>query len=50
MKDGGDIQNELLALTGQKTVPNIFVKKTHIGGCDSTVAKIKTGELQKMLQ
>ena len=37
-------------MTGQRTVPNIFVKKVHIGGCDSTVAKIQSGELQKMLK
>lgn len=27
----------LLEMTGQKTVPNVFVNKTHIGGCDKTL-------------
>ena len=28
---GAEIQNELLAMTGQKTVPNVFVNGKHIG-------------------
>lgn len=24
-------------MTGQKTVPNVFINKTHIGGCDKTM-------------
>lgn len=31
-QDGADIQQALFDLTGQKTVPNIFIDKTHIGG------------------
>eukprot|EP00977_Amphora_coffeiformis_P027976 scaffold34676_cov176-Amphora_coffeaeformis.AAC.5 len=30
--DGPKIQAELLRLTGQRTVPNIFVGGTHVGG------------------
>merc|ERR1712238_623433 len=26
MSDGGDIQSELLTMTGQRTVPNVFIK------------------------
>lgn len=36
-------------MTGQKTVPNIFIGGKHIGGCDKTVAMIASGELQKLL-
>jgi glutaredoxin 3 len=32
--DGDDIQDALADLTGQTTVPNIFIGKQHIGGCD----------------
>ncbi|KAI9310525.1 glutaredoxin, partial [Dichotomocladium elegans] len=31
-KDGDDIQKVLAELTGQKTVPNIFINAKHIGG------------------
>jgi glutaredoxin 3 len=30
--DGADIQRALQELTGQRTVPNIFINKKHIGG------------------
>jgi glutaredoxin-related protein len=49
-KDGADMQAALLELTGQKTVPNIFVRGAHLGGCDKTLEAIKTGTFQKMLK
>ncbi len=30
--DGADIQNALEEMTHQRTVPNIFIQKKHIGG------------------
>jgi len=30
--DGSDIQNALEEITGQRSVPNIFIAKKHIGG------------------
>lgn len=27
----------LLEMTGQKTVPNVFINKKHVGGCDNTM-------------
>ncbi|KAI9774407.1 MAG: hypothetical protein M1840_004301 [Geoglossum simile] len=32
VEDGADIQSHLANLTGQSTVPNIFINKIHIGG------------------
>ena len=49
MKEGAEIQANLLEKTGQRTVPNIFVKGKHLGGCDNTLAAIKDGSFQKML-
>jgi glutaredoxin-related protein len=48
--DGPDLQAALKVMTGQGTVPNIFVNGKHLGGCDSTLAAIASGELQKMLK
>jgi glutaredoxin 3 len=31
MKEGAEIQNALLDMTGQRTVPNIFVNGKHVG-------------------
>ena len=49
IKDGPAQQDALLELTGQKTVPNIFVDGSHIGGCDKTLALIAAGEFQKLI-
>ena len=47
--DGEEIQAALLRITGQKTVPNIFIKGTHLGGNDDLHSAHSTGALQKML-
>ena len=49
MGDGSDIQNELKNITGQNTVPNIFIAGTHIGGCSDLKAKVKSGVVQQVL-
>mmetsp|Transcript_34072 Transcript_34072/g.50571 ORF Transcript_34072/g.50571 Transcript_34072/m.50571 type:complete len:154 (+) Transcript_34072:95-556(+) len=49
MDDGGEIQDALEAMTGQRTVPNVFIKGKHLGGNDATQAAAKSGELQEML-
>lgn len=46
---GPDLQMALFKMTGQKTVPSVFVKGTHIGGNDDTQAAAKAGKLQEML-
>ncbi|KAJ1854086.1 Glutaredoxin [Coemansia sp. RSA 486] len=48
-KDGGAIQQALQELTGQRTVPNIFAKGYHIGGCDNTLAALKSNKFQEKL-
>ncbi|XVE54976.1 hypothetical protein DITRI_Ditri03aG0124500 [Diplodiscus trichospermus] len=47
--DGGDLQAALAEWTGQSTVPNVFIGGTHIGGCDSVMAKHQAGQLVKLL-
>lgn len=49
MDDGVDIQDALLTLTGQRTVPNVFIKGEHIGGNDACQAAAQEGTLQKKL-
>ncbi|OBS80167.1 hypothetical protein A6R68_21631 [Neotoma lepida] len=48
--DGANIQEVLTEISNQKTVPNIFVNKVHMGGCDRTFQAHKNGLLQKLLQ
>nr|ABK25518.1 unknown [Picea sitchensis]ACN40547.1 unknown [Picea sitchensis] len=47
--DGKEIQTALQEWTGQRTVPNVFIGGTHIGGCDDTVAKHNSGKLVPLL-
>ncbi|KAE9401450.1 hypothetical protein BT96DRAFT_602235 [Gymnopus androsaceus JB14] len=48
--EGGDeIQSYLAEKTGQRTVPNIFVNKQHIGGNDDTQAAYKNGKLAELI-
>ena len=39
----------LLALTGQRTVPNIFVLGKHLGGNDQAQDAARSGALKQML-
>ena len=49
-KDNGDaIQAALLEITGQRTVPSVWIKGKHIGGCDDTTAALGSGKLKEML-
>ncbi|XP_068598034.1 thioredoxin reductase 3 [Brachionichthys hirsutus] len=49
MEDGKNYQETLLEMTGQKSVPNVFINKTHVGGCDKTMQARKDGSLQQLL-
>ena len=48
--DGDAIQAALLEESGQRTVPNVFVKGQHIGGNDDTQAAVQSGKFQEMLK
>ena len=47
--DGPEYQMTLMQMTGQRTVPNVFVKGQHIGGNDDSQAAAKDGKLKEML-
>jgi len=46
--DGSAIQSSLAELTGQRTVPNVFIGGKHIGGCDDTLKLQAEGKLVNM--
>jgi len=48
--DGDAIQHELARMTGQRTVPNVFVHGKHLGGNDDTEAAARAGRLQELLK
>ena len=40
----------MMDATGQRTVPQIFIGDTHVGGCDDLIALDQRGGLVPMLQ
>jgi len=39
----------MMEITGRRTVPQIFIGQTHVGGCDDLVALDKQGGLLPLL-
>ncbi|MDO9091477.1 MAG: glutaredoxin 3 [Rubrivivax sp.] len=42
-------RQQMMALTGRRTVPQIFIGDTHVGGCDDLMALDQRGGLLPML-
>ncbi|MGE5793674.1 MAG: glutaredoxin 3 [Bacteroidota bacterium] len=40
---------ELQAKTGRRTVPQIYIGETHVGGCDDLYALDRAGTLESLL-
>jgi glutaredoxin 3 len=49
-EDGAELQAALAEISGQQTVPNVFIAGQHIGGCDATVAANNKGTLVPLLK
>jgi glutaredoxin 3 len=43
-------REEMIARSGRRTVPQIFVGEKHIGGCDDLIALDRSGELDRLTQ
>lgn len=43
-------RDAMIALTGRRTVPQIFIGGTHVGGCDDLMALDQRGGLMPLLQ
>ncbi len=43
-------RDHMMAITGRRTVPQIFIGETHVGGCDDLMALDKRGELMPLLE
>jgi glutaredoxin 3 len=50
VEDDPKFREEMVARSGRRTVPQIFIGDKHIGGCDDLVALDGTGELDRLLQ
>ena len=49
MDDGADIQEALSEISGQKTVPNVFINGKHLGGNSETQEANSSGKLDELL-
>ena len=45
-----DERARMMEITGRRTVPQIFIGNTHVGGCDDLVALDQRGGLAPLLQ
>ena len=46
--DGRAMQIAFMQMTGERTVPNVWLNGKHIGGSDDTVAAIRNGPFQNL--
>ena len=42
-------RDRMIELTGRRTVPQIFIGQTHVGGCDELIALDRIGGLAPLL-
>lgn len=40
---------EMMEKTGRRTVPQIYIGDTHVGGCDDLIALDQAGELARLI-
>jgi glutaredoxin 3 len=45
-----ELRLEMMQITGRRTVPQIFIGDTHVGGCDDLMALDRRGGLAPLLQ
>ena len=43
-------RDTMIEITGRRTVPQIFIGDTHVGGCDDLIALDQRGGLMPLLQ
>ena len=44
-----DVRQEMMRLSGQRSVPQIWVGTEHVGGCDELMGLSRNGALKKLL-
>ena len=48
--DDAKLREEMIARSGKRSVPQIFIGDKHVGGCDDLYALDDSGELDRLLQ
>lgn len=47
--NGTTIHDKLKEVSGQRTVPNVYIRGKHIGGADDTIKLHEEGKLMKLI-
>jgi glutaredoxin 3 len=50
VEDQLKFREEMIARSGRRTVPQIFIGEKHVGGCDDLFALEESGELDRLIQ
>jgi glutaredoxin 3 len=50
VEEDGKLREEMIARSGRRTVPQIFIGDKHVGGCDDLYALDGSGELNRLIQ
>jgi glutaredoxin 3 len=50
IEDDGMLREDMIARSGRRTVPQIFIGDKHVGGCDDLFALDGSGELDRLIQ
>jgi glutaredoxin 3 len=48
--DDAKFRDEMVERSGRRTVPQIFIGDTHVGGCDDLFALEGSGELDRLIR
>ena len=48
--EDGKLREEMIARSGRRTVPQIFIGDEFVGGCDDLLALDGSGELDRLIQ
>ncbi len=48
--DDANFRAEMVARSGRRTVPQIFIGDTHVGGCDDLFELERSGGLDKLIE
>ncbi|TAK55842.1 MAG: glutaredoxin 3 [Gammaproteobacteria bacterium] len=49
LDDGPAVREEMIARSGRRTVPQVFIGDHHVGGSDDLAAIERSGELDRLL-
>jgi glutaredoxin 3 len=50
VEDDAKLREEMIARSNRRTVPQIFIGDTHVGGCDDLFELDRSGKLDRLIQ